>query len=77
MSDRLSFLECILLDEVKGAYKSSQDSLTKAQLDSRYSIMKLADFYDKVSEVFNRDSFCPTTMSLPDLYKPPHRSSHH
>ena len=68
-SDRLRFLEAMLSEEVRGLYLKSQDSLTRAELDSRNSVMQVVDFYDKVVEVFNSHEFKPQTQSLPDLHE--------
>ena len=66
--DRLRFIEAMMSDEVKVLYRSSQDSLTRSGLDSRNSIMRVIDFYDKVTEVFNNKDFLPESQALPDLH---------
>ena len=68
-SDRLRFIETVLSDEVKDLYKKSQDCLTRVELDSRNSVMRIVDFYEKVAEVFNDPEFAPKTMVILDLYK--------
>jgi len=47
--DRLRFLEVMLSDEVKILYRTSQDTLTRSSLDKQNSIMRLVDFYDKLT----------------------------
>ena len=66
--DRLRFLEAMLSDDVKGSYRKTQDSMSRTELDSRQSIMKLVDFYDLVVHVFNDPTFEPQTQALPDLH---------
>ena len=53
-------------DDVKLLYRQSQDVLTCSGLDSRNSVMRVVDFYDKVVEVFNSQLFVPHTAVLPD-----------
>ena len=59
----------MLSDEVKSLYISSQDSMNRTQLDSRNSIMRIVDFYDKISAVFNSAEFLPQTKPVPDLHE--------
>ena len=68
-TDRLRYLEVMLLDEVKVLYRSSQDCLSRGNLDARNSVMRLVDFYDKVVEVFNNPEFVPETLKLIDLHE--------
>ena len=68
-TDRLRFLEAMLSDEVKSLYRASQDSMNRTQLDSRNSIMRIVDFYDKISAVFNSAEFLPQTKPVPDLHE--------
>ena len=68
-SDRLRFVEVMLSDDVKTLYRSSQDILTRSGLDSRNSVMRVVDFYDKIVEVFNDKDFLPYSQSLPDLHE--------
>ena len=68
-TDRLRFLEAKLSDEVKSLYRSSQDSMNRTELDSRNSIMRIVDFYDKISAVFNSAEFLPQTQPVPDLHE--------
>ena len=67
-TDRLRYLEVMLSDEVKVLYRSSQDCLTRSNLDARNSVMRVVDFYDKAVEVFNNPEFVPETVALPDLH---------
>ena len=67
--DRLRFIETVLSDEVKDLYKKSQDCLTRVELDSRNSVMRIVDFYDKVAEVFNDPEFVPETTVVLDLHE--------
>ena len=55
--------------DAKTLYRQSQDLLTRSALDNRNSVMRLVDFYDKVTTVFNDATFIPETESLSDLHK--------
>ena len=68
-SDCLQFTEIVLSDKVKDLYKKSQDCLTRVELDSRNSVMRIVDFYDKVAEVFNDPEFVPKTTVVLDLHE--------
>ena len=68
-TDWLRYLEVMLSDEVKVLYRSSQDWLSRGNLDARNSVVCLFDFYDKVVEVFNNPEFIPETLKLPDLHE--------
>ena len=56
-------------DEVKGLYQKSQDYLSAAELDARNYVLKVVDFYDKVVEIFNDESFQPESKRIPDLHE--------
>ena len=56
-------------DEVKRLYQKSQDCLSPAELDARNSVLKVVDFYDKVVEIFNDESFQPESKRIPDLHE--------
>ena len=55
-------------DPVKVLYRSSQDILTRSGCDLRNSIMRVIDFYDKITEVFNDSLFKSQSQALPDLH---------
>ena len=65
----MRFVEVMLSDNVKSLYVKSQDCLTAGELDARNSVLRMVDFYDKVSEVFNDPGFEPETLPLPDLHE--------
>ena len=67
--DRLCFIEVILSDRVKGLYSMSQDCLTRSELDNRNPVVRVCDFYDKATEVFNDEKYVPYTQSLPNLHE--------
>ena len=56
-------------DDVKLLYKQLHEFLSRSALDSRNGVMRVIDFYDKVTGVFNDESFVPDTENLPDLYE--------
>ena len=66
--DRLSFVESMLSDEVKIIHRSSQDLLYHSAFDLHNIILRVVDFYDKVTEVFNGNKFVLETEILLDLY---------
>ena len=68
-TDRLRFIEAILSDRVKELYRKSQDCFTKNELDARNSVLRVVDFYDKVSEIFNDPEFEPHTEIILDLHE--------
>ena len=67
-SDRLRFIECMVLDVVKPLYLASQQVLLRYEMDGRKSTTAAPDFYDVVTEAFNDASFIPRTRCLPDLH---------
>ena len=67
-NDRLRYIEAILSDDVKTLYRASQDLMTLSELENRNSVMRVVDFYDKVTEVFNDPKFEPQTEKLPNLH---------
>ena len=67
--DRLRYIEVMMSDDVKSLYRSSQDVLTRSGLDSRNSVMRIVDFYDKAVEVFNNPDFLPFSQQLADLHE--------
>lgn len=68
-TDRLQFVKCMMSDDIKTLYWSSQDSLTRSDLDSQNSIMKIIGFYNKMIELFNDPKFRPYSEALPDLHE--------
>ena len=68
-TDRLRFIEAMFQDEVKGLYQKSQDCLSAAELDARNSVLKVVNFYDKLVEIFNDESFQPESKRIPDLHE--------
>jgi hypothetical protein len=67
-SDRLRFIECMVLDVVKPLYLASQQVLLRYEMDGRKSATAAPDFYDVVTTAFNDASFIPTSRYLPDLH---------
>lgn len=67
-NDQLRFMEAILNDDFKSLNRSSHDCLERCGFDSHKSIMRVIDFYDKITEVFNGPSFIPQIQALPDLH---------
>ena len=59
--DRLRFVEAMLHNAMKLLYRSSQDLMTRSATENRNSIMKVLDFYDTITKVFNNPSFKPET----------------
>ena len=68
-TDRLHFIETILSDDVKALYLKSQDCMTRNELDSRNSVVRVVDFYDKVTEIFNNENVSAVTTVLHDLHE--------
>jgi len=68
-NNRLRFCEAMMSDDVKTLYRKSQDLLIRSVLDSRNSVMRVVDLYNKVTNVFNDVSFIPETECLPDLHE--------
>ena len=67
-NDRLRFCEAMISDDVQILYRQSQDLLTRNALDSRNSVMRVVDFYDKVTTFFDDIAFIPETEYLPNLH---------
>ena len=67
-NDRLRFIEALLSDDLKTLYRSSQDLMTRSELYNRNFIMRVIDFYDKVTEVFNDSTFVPESEYLTNLH---------
>jgi hypothetical protein len=67
-SDRLRFIECMVLDVVKPLYLASQQVLLRYEMDGRKSATAAPDFYDVVTKAFNDASFIPKSRCLPDLH---------
>jgi hypothetical protein len=67
-TDRLRFVECMVLDTVKPLYLSSQQVLLRYEMDGRKSSTASPDFYDVVSDAFNDTTFNPTSRCLPELH---------
>ena len=58
----------MLDDNVRQLYRSSHDLFTRSAVENGNSIMKVLDFYDKITELFNNPEFQPETQSLLDLH---------
>jgi hypothetical protein len=67
-TDRLRFVECMVLDAVKPLYLSSQQVLLRYEMDGRKSSTAAPDFYEIVSDAFNDATFVPTSRCMPDLH---------
>ncbi|KAG7355336.1 hypothetical protein IV203_004692 [Nitzschia inconspicua] len=68
IDDRLRLIEAFLSDKAKGKLASTQQCLTRQELDARNSDLAVEDYFETVSQVFNDESWTPTTESLPDLH---------
>ncbi|KAG7340535.1 hypothetical protein IV203_024078 [Nitzschia inconspicua] len=68
IDDRLRLIEAFLSDKAKGKLTSTQQCLTRQELDARNSDLAVEDYFETVSQVFNDESWTPTTESLPDLH---------
>lgn len=67
--DWLRFCEAMMSDDMKSFFRFPHNLLSITELNSRNSVMRVIDFYDKVSEVFNNANFTPLTRKLPNLHK--------
>ena len=65
--DRLWFIEAMLSETALPLMRSSQEILNRAALDARNSVLKVQDYFDKVAEVFNSETFVATTDVVDDL----------
>ena len=54
---------------MKALYLKSQDYLIRNELDSRNSVVRVVDFYDKVTEIFNNENVSAVTTVLHDLHE--------
>jgi hypothetical protein len=57
--DRMRFVECMALDTVKPYYLKVNEVMTRYEMDGRNSDNVEPDFYDRVSEEFNKTDFVP------------------
>ena len=56
-------------ENVKTLCRKSQDLLIRSALDSRNSVMRVVDFYDKFTYAFNEITFIPEIDFFPNLYE--------
>ena len=68
-SDRMRFIECMVLDSVKPLYFKVHEVMTRQELDGRNSSNAPTDFYDEVTKVFNDASFVPLSRRIPELHE--------
>ena len=68
VDDRLRLIEAMLCDESKEKLASSQECLSKEQLDARNSIQAIEDYFETVSNVFNNPESNLSLTVYPDLH---------
>ena len=66
--DRLRFVHCLIRDDVKVLYLKSQNSMLRSELDARNSTTRIPTFHEKITTVFNDESFVPESMYCDDLH---------
>ena len=66
--DRFCLIEAMLCDESKQKLASSQECLSRQQLDARNSAVRIMDHFETVADVFNRETFTPHSISIPGLH---------
>jgi hypothetical protein len=69
--DRMRFIECMVLDNVKPLYFLTNEVMTRTELDSRNSVARSRrdDFFEQVSKEFNNAEFVPMSRIIPDLHE--------
>ena len=69
--DRMRFIECMVLDNVKPLYFLTNEVMTRTELDSRNSVARSRrdDFFEQVSKEFNNADFVPMSRIIPDLHE--------
>jgi len=66
---RLRLIEAMMSDEAKVKLLSTQECLSRQQLDARNSEMAVEDYFATVARVFNDQDWIPTTTPLPDVHQ--------
>jgi hypothetical protein len=66
-TERMRFVECMVLDSVKPLYLKVHEVMERHELDGRKSDNSPADFYDVVTKEFNNEEFVPFSRCLPHL----------
>ena len=68
VDDRHRFVEAMLCDDAKDKLTSSQECLSREQLDARNSVMNVLGCFETVAETFNDPSFTPHLVAAPSLH---------
>lgn len=66
--DHLRFIHCLILDEKKLLYMTSQNTMLSSELDARNSSTRNPTFHEKMVMVFNDDLFEPESIFYADLH---------
>jgi hypothetical protein len=69
--DRMRFIECMAQDHIKPLYFTTNEVMSRAELDSRNSTTAGArrnDFFEEITKEFNNENFVPMSRILPDLH---------
>jgi hypothetical protein len=66
-TERMRFVECMVLDSVKPLYLKVHEVMERHELDGRKSVNSPVDFYDAVTKEFNNEEFVPFSRCLPHL----------
>jgi hypothetical protein len=67
-NDRLRFVHLFFDTDIEIAFKWSQDTMTRQELDARNSSDKPPDFFDLAVKKFNDATWIPATLEFPDLH---------
>ena len=67
--ERMRFVECMVLDEVKPLYLKVHEVMERHELDGRNSDRLPPDFYEVITQQFNNKAFVPMSRRLPHLHE--------
>ena len=68
-SDRMRLICCFEDDDIVEAYRLTQLSMTRTELDARNSEARGPDFYDLVMAKFNDSAWVATSQAMPSLHR--------
>ena len=68
IGDKHRLIEAMLCDEAKAKLASSQECLSREQLDARNSVVNVLGYFETVAETFNSTSFTPRLAAVPTLH---------
>jgi hypothetical protein len=65
--DRMRFIECMAQDHIKPLYFTTNEVMSRAELDSRNSTTAGArrnDFFEEITKEFNNEKFCANVQDV-------------